>query len=122
MTLQATQNKNLANFLNFLTIHYTPENTNQAHLCNFFFTYYYKNGKEVLKDPKVQPATMNIFEKMYNMVHDTRVDVIEDIMNYVVRCKTVPITQQVINSCFTKFIENVHSSQAFQFYLNNSLI
>ena len=53
---------------------------------------------------------MNIFEKMYNMVHDTRVDVIEDIMNYVVRCKTVPITQQVINSCFTKFIENVHSS------------
>lgn len=59
---------------------------------------------------------------MFGMTSDTRVDLIEDILNYVVNCKTVPLVQPVINSCFINFLENANTSQAFQYYLNNILV
>ena len=112
----------MSNLLGYLTSLYTVENTDPAHLSNFFLTFYSIKSKDDKGQDLKTPKLLNIFEKMFGMKSDTRVDLIEDILNYVVNCKTVPITQQVINSCFTRFLENANTSQAFQFYLNNILV
>jgi len=47
---------------------------------------------------------------MFSLTKDKRVDLIEDILNYIVESKDVPIAKTVINSCFCEFLNIANSS------------
>eukprot|EP00347_Sterkiella_histriomuscorum_P008832 403343569 len=116
---QTFQNKQISNLLAYISEKFNEESLDHSHITNFFFSFYSIDKSGIKGGSEKNPVHMNIFQKMYSLTMDKRVDLIEDILHYVVECKTVPITQTVINSCFTNFLLNANTSLAFQNYLNN---
>ena len=104
--------KQLQTLLKFVVNLYDPKKHNVEHLSNFFLTYY----KIDKKDGKVC-CHQSIFQKLFSK--EKRVDIVDDILVYIVESKKNPIVQRVINKSFVEFLSFADISKPFQTYLTN---
>ena len=105
--------KQLQALLKFVVNFYDPLKHNVEHLSNFFLTYYNK----VDKDGGKELTHYSIFQKLF--LKEKRIDIVDDILLYIVESKANPIVQRVINKSFVEFLKFADISKPFQTYLSN---